>query len=446
MPARNVIQFRRGYSMGYTGPQIGDTAIESPNIWTGGIQLAEGEVGYEIDSGRFKIGRRNVDGSLITWENLDYGGGGGGFVFSSGVGYYPNPTGDDTLYSILTNTDENFILGVNNLSDIITGTSGTYYDIKLAENIEVSGSVIASGVNLRNINESITVTEDIGSISAGTTFTTSDSITDILKQILEKVFEPTIGNAGSLSVGLSSSSAQEVGTTLSNFTITGTFNQGTIRGTGIGPDWDASAVQGVRYGAATNYTIVGVDRDLNNSYNKGNHTVTQGSNSFSITVDYGTGIIPVNSLGETSTVLTQAQPGSLTNSASFTGYRGLFYGWTKTSSSIPSTSQEIRDLYEVSPTVDASGTRVNPSSRPYTLSNLPLPSGTTKIIVAVPSGYNGFAGGISVINNANLPESYSTTSINVSGANGAAAIPYFVHYYIPASPLGADGSHTITLT
>lgn len=447
MPARNVIQFRRGYSMGYGGSQIGDTPL-SGNTWTGGIQLAEGEVGYEIDTGKFKIGRRNSGGTLITWENLDYGGGGGGggIIPGSGIGILVNPSGDDTLYSVLTNTDNNLSIVESSLSSIVAGATGTYYDVKLANNISVSGTVVSSGINLRNITESITVTEAIGAIPAGTVFNSGNAITSILRQILEKVFNPTVGNSGSLSVSISPSTAQEVGTIISTLTISATFNQGTILGTGLGANWNSSAVQGVRYGAATNYTIAGVDRDLNTSYGKPNHSVTQGTNSFSITVDYGTGIVPKNSLGQNSTTLPQADSGSLTNSNSFTGFRGLFYGWTKSSTSIPSTSQEIRNLHEVSPTSSASGTRVNPSSRPYTITNLPIPAGTTKIIVAVPSGYNSFSSGITVINNANLPESYSTTVINVSGANGSAAIPYFVHYYIPASPIGADGTHTITLT
>jgi len=146
MPARNTIQFRRGYSMGYSGSQIGDTPLVG-NTWTGGIQLAEGEVGYEINTGKFKIGRRNSSGTLITWENLDYGGGGGGggLIPGSGIGILVNASGDDTIYSVLTNTDNNLTLIENQLSSLIPGATGTYYDVGLADNLSGINSITTSG-------------------------------------------------------------------------------------------------------------------------------------------------------------------------------------------------------------------------------------------------------------------------------------------------------------
>jgi hypothetical protein len=160
MPARNTIQVRRGYSMGYSGAIIGSTPL-SGNTWTGGIQLAEGELGYEINTGRFKIGRRNASGVLITWENLDYAGGGGldgGVIPGSGIGILVNASGDDTIYSILTNdaNDTNISITSGNITDIIPSATGFYYKLGLAdslsniENIEISGilntyNLVASG-------------------------------------------------------------------------------------------------------------------------------------------------------------------------------------------------------------------------------------------------------------------------------------------------------------
>jgi len=179
MAVRNTIQIRRGYSMGYSGPFIGNTTNDpvqtEGNIWTGGIALAEGEIGYEIDSGRFKIGRKNIStGALINWENLDYAGGGGGFVFSSGVGYYPNSTGDDTLYSILTNTDTNITVTEKQLSELITDAIGTYYEVGLADNL----------ININNITISGTLN------SSGIVGRTSDGIELDIVSILNKLIPP----------------------------------------------------------------------------------------------------------------------------------------------------------------------------------------------------------------------------------------------------------------
>lgn len=313
----------------------------------------------------------------------------------------------------------------------------------------ISGSLEVSGVNVRNITNSIVVTEDVGGLAKGTTLSSASGITEILRTILEKVFEPTPGAAANFSVGLSNTAAQEVGTNLNNFTITAnSVSSGTILGTGLGSNWNSSAVQRSRVGAPTRYTIDSVDRGLNNSYNRGTYTVGP-SNSFSIMIDYASGTIPVNSLGNISisqdwASITQAT--SVTRSASFVGYRGLFYGWDKNSTSIPATSDNIRSLNSV--TSDASGTMVIATNKPYTI-NLSVPIGTKRIVVAVPSGSNGyqtFGNNISVINAANLGETYDTTTVSVSGANGYTAIPYFVHYYIPAAPIGANTTHTITVS
>lgn len=452
---RNRIQVRRGYSMGYTGSPIpsGNTGYSYDPVssykWTGDKALYEGEIGYEVDTGKFKIGKKDpTTGNLIIWENLDYAGGGGSYIPDSGIGIYVNGSGDDILYSIIASGDANIVLELSDLSGLIPGTTGTYYTVSLADNLNIDGTIAAtgiiysSGIDLRNITTNITVTDDIGSISAGTTFGSGDSVTEILRQILEKVFEPTIGDGGDVTVSLTNTAAQEVGTELSNFTISASFDRGYIAGTGLGANWNPTANQNPYLGAANNYTIAGVDRDLNTSYNKGTHTVTQGSNSFSIVVDYDAGPTPINSLGETSTTLSAASAGSKSKSREFTGYRGLFYGWSKTLDTEPSSSSDVRGL--VANTSDNYGVMINPSTRPYSFT-LSIPEGATRIVVAVPSGYNSFGDSISVVNAANLPESYETSTVGVEGANGYTAINYFVHSYIPAGPIDAATTHTITV-
>lgn len=464
MPARNVIQFRRGYSMGYSGPQIGDIPVGSGS-WTGGIQLAEGEVGYEIDTGKFKIGRRNAGGSLITWENLDYGGGGGGggIIPGSGIGILVNPSGDDTLYSVLTNTDNNLSIVENSLSSIIPNATGTYYDVKLANNISVSGTIASSGINLRNITESITVTEAIGAIPAGTVFNSGNAITTILKQILEKVFEPTIGQnpgvimslSGSVSPAGSSASftnagRYEVGTT-GNITVSSTLDQGWVRGSGLGANWVESGNQGVRAGAATAYnrTLTGglTNSTFATSNTFNNYSVVLGSNIASGIITHNSGITPKNSLGVNSTTLTVLASGlTVTGSHTFTGVRRLFYSFDTTSSA-PTTSADIRALNSTGATFESSKSiwdfGVN------TVFRVTPPVGTRRVVVAVPSGLYSLGNTITVLDetslNANISSSYILTTINVSGANGASAVPYNVYTFIPDSPFANSATHRITL-
>jgi len=175
MAVRNRIQLRRGYSMGYSGEPIpsGNTGYSydpTNTTWLGNSVLHEGEIGYEVDTGKFKIGKKDpTTGNLITWENLDYGGGGGGLITGSGIGIYENPVGDDTLYSVLTNTDSNITIEEKQLSALIPNTTGTYYELGLAENlininnISISGELSATSGNFTggvNIGGNLTVSGD----------------------------------------------------------------------------------------------------------------------------------------------------------------------------------------------------------------------------------------------------------------------------------------------
>lgn len=187
MAVRNRIQVRRGYSMGYAGSPIpsGNTGYSYDPVasyqWTGDKVLYEGEIGYEVDTGKFKIGRKDpVTGNLIIWENLDYGGGGAGgtLIPGSGVGIYINSSGDDTIYSVLTNTDTNITIYEKQLSSLIAGTTGTYYELGLADNlsninnITISGDLSADAATITNdlvVGGSVAITGDL-SVS-GTTIT-----------------------------------------------------------------------------------------------------------------------------------------------------------------------------------------------------------------------------------------------------------------------------------
>jgi hypothetical protein len=92
-------------------------------------------------------------------------------------------------------------------------------------------------------------------------------------------------------------------------------------------------------------------------------------------------------------------------------------------------------------------TAVDATTRPYYIVNsagLTIPAGTKKIIIAVPSGWNSFGSGITIINDASLPETYSLTTI--SNTIGSYTKNYFVHYYIPAVPFPAETKHIISVS
>lgn len=217
MAVNTKIQFRRGYSTGYTGDPIANpalpqndndpnytrpTASSFPFLWTNDIVLAEGEIGYEIDTGKFKIGRVS-GGSLMSWVNLPYAGGSDigidiikNEILHPGSGITLIEDEDNNayaIYNILKHADNDTNITISNIlasGDLYNGVdnvTGNYYKLGLAENISISGAITVSGVNVRNITSNITVTEAVGGLSKGTVLNNASGITEVLRTILEKV-------------------------------------------------------------------------------------------------------------------------------------------------------------------------------------------------------------------------------------------------------------------
>jgi hypothetical protein len=482
MPRNTKIQLRRG------------TAAE----WlVGVVALDVGEIGYEIDTGRFKIGKSGVS----LWSELPYAGG-STITANDGIGLiFDQPTNAYTAYSVITGVagQDGITFETLPLSGLLNNVnaSGTYYKIGLSNklenfhdsNINISGNTLSSttsgitisgydnstitlnpgggtvtqsGVNIRNITDNINVTSTIGGLSIGTSLTTASGITDILKKMLELVYEPTVGESPSVtmsfggavspvgsSVSFAANGRYEVGTT-GNITISSSLVQGYVAGTGLGAGWVSNGNQGVRAGTATAYS-----RTFNSSTNTDfatNHTVNSysvalGSNTASATITHASGITPKNSLGVNSTSLTVlAAGGTVTNTSTFTGVRRLFYGYDTTASA-PTTSSNVRSLPNTGATFESSKSVWDYG--PNTVFRMTIPVGTNRVVVAVPSGLYSLGNTITAVDetslNADVTSSYTRTNVSVSGANGASAVTYNVYSFIPAGPFTNISTHKLTL-
>lgn len=115
MPVQNKIQFRRG------------TAAAGANQWTNQV-LSAGEVGYETDTGRFKIG----DG-LTAWGSLEYAAvAASDFVAGSGVTLSSGTNGSTLTISSIINAGS----GIN-----VSESSGIY-TISLSDPTVNAGDVV----------------------------------------------------------------------------------------------------------------------------------------------------------------------------------------------------------------------------------------------------------------------------------------------------------------
>lgn len=225
MPANNRIQFRRGYSVGYAGSQIGDTPVTSQYIWKNDSSLYEGEIGYEIDTGKFKVGKYN-SGGLMQWGDLPYAGGsvltaesGIGLVFNSGTNSY-------SIYSVLSASSSGITVTDNNFNSINNSGTGKYYTIGLNNRLANFSQLSNSGIVVSTSTTGITTRSIVGTtnqininnndgISGNPTIGLTDSVTitnnltvggniidssgTILNEIINKLIPrkpPTFNNSG----------------------------------------------------------------------------------------------------------------------------------------------------------------------------------------------------------------------------------------------------------
>lgn len=477
MASTNKIQIRRGTTSQWTAA---DTALR---------YLSEGELGYDIDLKRFKIGQ----GNNKPWADHPWG---GGFepIAQTGIGLtFNSSTNAYSFYGYITGVvggQDGITFETLPISGLLNdiNASGTYYRIGLSTKLEnfhdssisisdnlisssgsvdgtgitisgfnysaislnpFGGTVNASGINIRNLTNSITVTEAVGGLDKGIVLSSASGITDVLKKMLEKIFEPTCtANADlpSLSISFSGNptSTVEAGT-VTNLTISASFNQGTVRGTGTGAGWVSTGNQGVRAGAATSYTINNTVTSLATSLPIGNVEAIDGSTTYgNSTVTHGTGIVPKNSIGANSTLLTQLGAGTISagSSISYTGRRKLFYGTSTSVISTP-TSGNIIAL---------SNSILNPSTSTANF-NIVAPTGTRTIIIAVPSGagYSTLANSTLTVFDTNTQQyldtatTFSTSLVNVPAANGYVPTGYKVLTYVNGAPTTTVSTYTIDL-
>lgn len=504
MAVNTRIQFRRGYSVGYSGGQIGSRPATGENTWKNDSVLLEGEIGYEIDTGRFKIGKLS-NGTEMLWENLPYAGG-SALTAQSGISLvFDQAKNAYTLYSVVTGLaggQDGISFQTFPLSDLVPNAVGSGYRIGLSSKLEdlhdsyftfnnnllasnnsISGTgivisgynqstialnpdggiVTASGINIRNLTAPITVTEAVGGLAKGVNLTSSSGITEILRTMLEKVFEPTVGQPPSVTMGLSGSVSPagssssfvaggryEVGTT-GNITISSTLVQGYVAGTGLGAGWVSAGNQGVRAGAATAYSRSlggNTNTDFATSNTISSYSVILGSNTASATINHASGITPKNSIGNNSTTLSVLEAGTVSNTATFTGVRRLFYVYDTTASA-PTTSAQVRALSSTGATFLSSKSVWDFGAG--TVIKITAPIGTKRVILAIPSGLYSLGNTVTVLDetslNADISASYNNnlTTVPVAGANGASPVTYNIYSFIPDAPFTNESTHRITL-
>lgn len=180
MAANTRIQLRRGLS----------------TDWLSNTRLAPGEIGFEIDTGKFKIGRTGLGANIGSeWGTLPYAGG-SALISQTGIGFkFDSSNNAYTLYSYITGISggqDGITFQTLPLSGLLndTSVSGTYYTIGLSTKLEnfhdlsTSGIVVQTGNNgfvtrsVSGLNNNISITNGNG-VSGNPVIGLNPSITGI---------------------------------------------------------------------------------------------------------------------------------------------------------------------------------------------------------------------------------------------------------------------------
>lgn len=281
------------------------------------------------------------------------------------------------------------------------------------------------------LTENVISTVSAGSIIPGDTVTSGSNLTDFVKQLLLKTYYPTFTNPSS--TGSSSPSGNiELGT-ISNTTITVTFNRGAITGKTVGGIWQPATFQDYRSGVATKYTISGFDNSTSASRVFNSYQFVEGNNTWSYSVQYAEGPQPVDSLGVNYN--TPLSSGTSSGSVTLVGRRKGFYG-TDSSSNVPyTTSTQIRSL-----------ANSNWSPTAGTTFTINIPVGAKQVVFAYPSTIRDVNSVVYVEGlNAEVKNIFTQTIVSVEGANSYSPTNYKLYTYVPATPFTATATYNVTI-
>jgi len=183
----------------------------------------------------------------------------------------------------------------------------------------------------------ITADLTVGGIDAGDVVPAGTNIQELAELLLTTTFFPTFVNP---TFSLTNNAGlRETGSVIPSFTLTFTYNRGSIVGALVSSIWNPSAFQNFRGGPSTNYTINGTPTVPTNTNTLSiiNYTVLNGVNSFNGTVTYSIGPQPLDS--KNNNYLTPFPAGtSPTQSTSFNGIYPYF--WYKSTSPITAASMQ----------------------------------------------------------------------------------------------------------
>jgi hypothetical protein len=284
--------------------------------------------------------------------------------------------------------------------------------------------------NLGSLTATIVTDLAVGAITAAQVLVAGTTFQQFAEALLTRIYYPTftIRSLGVTSNHGGNGTNVEIGT--QSVTLTLTYTRGEIRGKTNNSIWDPNFLQGYRTGTATNYIIFGNTTTLNNA-TSANALITEGSNTYNVTCNYGTGDQPVDS--KNNPYLTADPANSVSTSMTLNGRRRAFFG-ADTNNFVPTNSNQVRALTQ---------NLLHPQNGSQFTIN--VASGASRVIIAYPASLQDVTTIFYPPLQSNVKTTFTQTTVSVSAANNLFPTNYRVYYYIPEIPFGSTTSYIITI-
>ena len=261
---------------------------------------------------------------------------------------------------------------------------------------------------------------EIGSYSEGDVIPIYTNVTEVLKNILQKLIPPTYV-APTLTAVDNIAAYIEIGAYITG-TITPTFTQNNA---GAITSYTVNLpVSGLRtYGAVQPLTLTLSDTEPILSY----------AINIVLTAYYGEGSILNDNMGNPYPT-GQITAGSKTFNVSVAGYKPYFYKGD-TGTSAPTTDVQLRALTNSS--IEAA------NGLSFSIN---IPAGSTRVVFAYRTVYQAVSSVVYVQGgNSQMKDLFTETTISVNGLNGTAPANYRVYTYLPEAAFGDTSTFTVTI-
>ena len=405
--------------------------------WVETDVLLKGEVGFELDTKKFKLGDGTTEWSALPYvedhlitdilgqvdDKIDKAVGG---LHQTEVYEAEVAHGGDKLAALQAVAQNPLKGDIGIVKEAISGDLKQYtgYVYNGTAWAAMDGNYDAANVYF---NKDLVFTQAFGKYTPGAsgsvtipTAANEMNMVGLFESAFSEEKNPNVTQP-STSVSLTGADAKEVGTEFTpSYSVS--FNPGKYEfGPATGVTATAYAVTDTNSGSASTQT---------GSFTK--FTVEDGTNyKVSVTTSHSAGAVPKTNLGS-DYAAGQIKAGSKTESSgAVTGFRNEFYG-TMTTKPGTMTSANIRGL--AGKKAQATGTI-----------SVSVPVGAMRVVIAVPD--SEVVNSVLDVNglNAQIFSSFTHTTVEVEGANGYTAKTYNVYYLDYAAANDTANTYTVTI-